>query len=93
MPQISGSTPKDCWSPANCGVHFVPNRKSPIGTSPKNAIVSLSSEKTIASVVRIETTAAAKSTALIAPSKRERREGRRTRLVRRPIAPSEAAVE
>ena len=46
----------------------------------------------IASVVATETAAAAKSSALIAASKRERREGRRTRLVRRPIAPSEAAV-
>ena len=93
MPQTSGSTPNDCWSPWNCGVHFVPNRKSPTGTSRKNAIVSFRSEKTIASVVAIETMAAANSVALIAASKRERREGRRTREVRRPIAPSDAAVE
>ena len=61
-------------------------------TSPKNAIVSLISEKMIASVIATDTTAAAKSNALTPASKRERREGRRTRLVRRPIAPSEAAA-
>src|ERR687889_2296333 len=93
VPQTSGSTPKDCWDPWNSGDHLVPSRKSPIGTSPKNATVSRISDTTIASVVAIDTSAAAKSTARIAPSKRERAEGRRTREVRRPIAPGEAAVE
>jgi hypothetical protein len=86
-------TPKDCWSAASSGVHFVPNRKPPSGTSPKNEIVSRSSEKTIASVVRIDTRAAPKRATRMAPSKRERAEGRRTREVRRPIAPGAVAAE
>src|SRR3954463_6378503 len=81
-------TPNDCWSPASSGVHFVPNRKSPIGTSPTNESVSRRSENTIARVVTIETRAAPKSAIRTPPSKRERAEGRRTREVRRPIAPS-----
>ncbi len=44
-------------------------------------------------LVAIETTAAAHRTALMTASKRERGVGRRTRLVRRPIAPADAAVE
>src|SRR4051794_5132165 len=86
-------TPKDCWSPRSSGVHFVPNRKSPIGTSPKKANVSRISENTIASVVTTETIAAPNSSARIVLSMRERREGRRAREgFPRPDAPALTAV-
>src|SRR5215210_5474130 len=73
VPVSSGITPKDCWSPASSGVHFVPNRNSPIGTSPKNEIVSRSSESTISTVVRTETAAAASRPYLTACSPTLRR--------------------
>src|SRR5919112_3412717 len=73
VPVTSGITPKDCWSPPSSGVHFVPNRKSPIGTSPKNAIVSRNSERMISVVVTIETAAAANRPYLTACSPALRR--------------------
>src|SRR5215210_4072884 len=73
VPVSSGMTPKDCWSPASSGVHFVPNRNSPIGTSPKKETVSRSSESTISTVVRTETAAAASRAYLIACSPTLRR--------------------
>ena len=73
MPVRSGITPKDCWSPPNSGVHLVPNRKSPSGTSPKKRIVSRSSESTISTVVTMETTAAANRQYLTACSPTLRR--------------------
>src|SRR5215210_6993632 len=73
VPVSSGMTPKDCWSPASSGVHFVPNRNSPIGTSPKNETVSRSSERTIRTVVRTETAAAASRAYLMACSPTLRR--------------------
>src|SRR5215210_8542997 len=73
VPVSSGMTPKDCWSPASSGVHLVPNRNSPIGTSPKNEIVSRSSERTIRTVVRTETAAAASRAYLMACSPTLRR--------------------
>src|SRR5918998_4514252 len=73
VPVISGITPKDCWSPPSSGVHFVPNRKSPIGTSPKNATVSRNSDSTISTVVRTETAAAANRPYLTACSPTLRR--------------------
>ena len=77
----------------NSGDHSVPKRKSATLTSPKKLKVSRISAYTIASVVAIETSAAAKRSARTTPSKRERVVGRRTREVRRPIAPGDAAVE
>jgi hypothetical protein len=76
VPHSSGSTPNEACSPAKVGDHLVPNRKSAGGTSPKNEIVSNSSEPMIASVVATETKAAPISATLIAPSARERAEGR-----------------
>src|SRR5215218_3329370 len=73
VPVSKGMTPKDCWSPASSGVHFVPNRNAPIGTSPKNETVSRSSESTISTVVRTETAAAASRAYLIACSPTLRR--------------------
>src|SRR5918995_3944487 len=73
VPVSRGITPKDCWSPASSGVHLVPNRKSPTGTSPKNAIVSRSSERMISVVVTIETAAAANRPYLTACSPTLRR--------------------
>ena len=64
---------------ANSGDHFVPNRKSPIGTSPKKPMVSTSSETMIASVVRTDTSAAPKRHARIAPSQARAAEARRPR--------------
>ena len=72
MPQISGRTPKEACSPANVGDHFVPKRKSQTGTSPKNEIVSNSSEPTMQTVVRTETRAAPISATLTPASKRDR---------------------
>ena len=89
---MSGMTPKDCWSPWNSGVHFVPNRYSPIGTSPKKAIVSVSSDSTIRIVVTTDRSAAAMSATLMAASPRVRAVGVRTRLVRTPVAPEAAAA-
>src|SRR5829696_2753772 len=73
VPVSSGITPKDRWSPASSGVHFVPNRNSRTGTSPKNATVSRSSESTISTVVRTETAAAASRPYLMACSPTLRR--------------------
>src|SRR5829696_7024949 len=73
VPVRSGMTPKDCWSPPSSGVHLVPNRKSPSGTSPKNAIVSRSSERMIRVVVTMETAAAANRPYLTACSPTLRR--------------------
>ena len=70
----------------------MPNRKSAIGTSPKNATVSRTSESTISSVISTESAAAANRTTLMTPSKRERTDGVRTRLVRTPVAPGDAGV-
>src|SRR5262245_58426236 len=73
VPVSSGMTPKDCWSPPSSGVHLVPNRKSPIGTSPKKLIVSRSSERMISDVVTMETAAAANRPYLTACSPTPRR--------------------
>ena len=48
VPTSSGTTPKDCWSPASCGVHLRAEeevRRSP--TSPRKPTVSRTSERTI----------------------------------------------
>src|SRR5918995_566560 len=73
VPVSRGITPKDCWSPASSGVHLVPNRKSPTGTSPKNATASRRSERMISVVVTIETAAAANRPYLTACSPTLRR--------------------
>jgi hypothetical protein len=86
--QISGITPKDCWSPASVGVHFVPNRKSPAGTSKKNLTVSSTRKKTIRIVVMTETAAAASRAPLMTCSPVERGVRMRTSEVRTPIAPA-----
>src|SRR5215211_5945747 len=88
---MSGMTPNDCWSPRKSGVHFVPNTYSCSGTSPKKAIVSVTSDRTIRTVVTTDTSAAARRATLMADSPRERAEGARTRLARTPVAPGAAA--
>ena len=78
MPHSSGSTPNEACSPANVGDHLVPNRKSATGTSPKNEIVSNSSEPTMQTVVRTDTKAAPISATLTPASNRDRGVGVRT---------------
>src|SRR5687767_12178719 len=66
-------TPNDCWSPPSSGVHLLPNRKSPIGTSQKKRTVSRTSESTIRIVVKTEIAAAASRAIRIACSPTLRR--------------------
>ena len=66
VPITSGSTPK-CLSEKS-GVHTVPKRNSPIGTSPRKATVSNSSTEMIPAVIGIEPAALRKSARSIASS-------------------------
>ena len=70
------------------GSQVPPNRKSLSGTSEKNSIAGSSSEMTIPIVVRIDTTAAAKSRPRMRASPRRGRRSPKT-----DVAPRDAAAE
>ncbi len=66
VPATSGRTPK--LGGANSGAHLRPNRKSVMGTSRRNSIVSNNSTPMMPTVVKIETAAQRNSAAAIPPS-------------------------
>ena len=86
VPATSGRTPK--LGGLKSGDHFVPNRKSWIGTARRKTIVSSTSAKMIPIVVSSEISAARSRTPLMTDSPQRRRAARRRGASGRPLRPT-----